>query len=70
MALLGEDLGDNRVKMGAKSSVLEGQGKSCFKHECLACWLKNFSRQHFEIFFIIKWALTFHANCLLRRQFA
>ena len=33
---------------------------------------KNFS-QHFELFFLIfprKQALTFHANCLLRKQFA
>ena len=46
-------------------------------HNCIEtilklCMLgKHFSRQHFEIFiFNRKLALTFHANCLLRRQFA
>ena len=32
---------------------------------------KNFSGRHFEIFFLIfprKWALTFHAHCLLRGE--
>ena len=31
--------------------------------------VKNFCRQHFEIFFTVKYALIFHENCLLRREF-
>ena len=48
-----------------------------FFHEHFSLMLsmlgKNFSRKHLEYFFFFfprKQALTFHASCLLRRQFA
>ena len=78
-----DDQGKNEITWEMRKKIsfasfpicMWARGIVCNTGQLTLCLLgKNFSRQYFEkiffLFFPTKYALTFHANCLPRRQFA